>query len=64
MQAWRKTSTRDPYCVYLTKEDAMDVMAEVSEAQGEPFKLTAYPALARLAAKLDKVYGSTEVKRA
>jgi hypothetical protein len=50
--------------VYLTKEDAMDVMAEVSEALAEPFKLTAYPTLAKLAAKLDKVYGSKEVKRA
>lgn len=64
MNAYRKTSTRQPYCVYLTKEDAMDVMAEVSEALAEPFKLTAYPTLAKLAAKLDKVYGSKEVKRA
>jgi hypothetical protein len=64
VQAYRKTSTRDPYCVYLTKEDAMDIMAEVSEAQTEPFKLTAYPTLAKLAAKLDKVYGSKEAKRA
>ncbi|MGW3674649.1 hypothetical protein [Streptomyces sp. NPDC005166] len=65
MKAYRKTSTRDPYCVYFTADEAAEVMNEAADACNIGYPLgTEFPELRRLLVKLNAVYGSKETKRA
>lgn len=61
MRAYRKT-TRHPYCVYMTADEAADVINQTIDAVNGLDDY--YPALAKLADKLNAVYGAKEGKRA
>lgn len=64
MRACHK-GTQHPYCVYLSAEEAVDLLNEASDAVNQAYRNDEeLPALSKLHDKLNAVYGAPKGTRA